>query len=252
MFARPDEASVQRAFYQAIAEAPPSLFPNFESLRPILLGRSAISRNRPLFCAIADRLISYARTGVFPGPVPYPRIQSDITARLTDEFLAAHRPLLDSVDLTSPGHIRHLLAAVQAEGIHLLCGLRATTGSARSLFPPPSDALLAAFNERHKGQPLSVGGRAFSKHSVRDSSRFWGVCGGSSDFVNECALKCLNRIIDNCVWMNVFALPHDLKAFEIRVRQGYGVRWEFHAGGIVFRGFVEPPMEDGHIKKWRH
>jgi len=62
----------------------------------------------------------------------------------------------------------------------------------------------------------------------------------------------LNRIIENCLWNNVFALPHDLKAYEVRVPQGYGARWEFQQSGIAFRGFVEPPMEDGHAKKWRH
>jgi hypothetical protein len=99
---------------------------------------------------------------------------------------------------------------------------------------------------------LTVGGRAFSKHAVRDSAGYWGVCQGRNDVINEEALRCLNRIVENGVWNNVFALPHEVMAYEIRVIQGYGARWEFQQAGIVFRGFVEPPMEDGHAKKWRH
>jgi hypothetical protein len=38
-------------------------------------------------------------------------------------------------------------------------------------------------------------------------------------------------------------------ADEIRVIQSYGARREFQEAGIMFRGFVEPPMEDGHAKK---
>ena len=113
--------------------------------------------------------------------------------------------------------------------------------------------LYKAFNEKHKGQPLTVGGRALSKHSVRDSSKFWGVSSGTSDHINTSALKCLNHIVHNCIWNNVFALPHEIFAYEIRCFPGYGARWEFKSNGeIFFRGFLEPFIENGHAKKWHH
>ena len=70
--------------------------------------------------------------------------------------------------------------------------------------------------------------------------------------MNQYALNDLEKVIRNSVWHNVFELPHGVKAFEIRVQQGYGARWEFKDDQIDFRGFLEPPMEDGHKKKWRH
>ena len=39
---------------------------------------------------------------------------------------------------------------------------------------------------------------------------------------------------------------------EARVPEGYGARWALTADGARFRGFLEPPMEDGHAKRWRH
>jgi hypothetical protein len=247
-----NETSVLQALHDAIATAPSSLFAEFSVLRPLLLTRSPISRNRPLFHSIADRLIAYRRTGTFPSPIPYSHIKSDNTKPLNDSFFHTHRALLDSLDLYSSAHLQYFLQVIGLTGVHLLCGLRTTTGSNKSLFPPSTEELFAAFNERHKGQPLTVGGRALSKHAVRDSSRFWGVCTGTNDFINEEAMACLVRIIEHCVWNNVFVLPHGLMAYEVRIGQGYGARWEFHQAGITFRGFVEPPMEDGHLKKWRH
>jgi hypothetical protein len=37
---------------------------------------------------------------------------------------------------------------------------------------------------------------------------------------------------------------------EVRVMEGYGLRWT--CDGSFFRGFLEPHMEDGHSKGWKH
>jgi hypothetical protein len=247
-----DETSVIHALHVSIQTSPPDLFPEFDILQPLLLERSPIARNRPLFYAIAETLFKYKTSQIFPSPVPYPQIKSDMTANIVSSFYSEHRDLLETVNITNSDHLRYLLKKIGKSGIHTLCGFRTTVGSDASLFPPSTPALYAAFEEQHKGQPLGVGGRAFSKHSVRDSARFWGFCKGPNDFINEEARKCLNRVVANVVWNNVFALPQEAKAYEIRVSQGYGARWEFKKNGIAFRGFVEPMMEDGHAKRWRH
>jgi hypothetical protein len=246
------EPAVLLALHCAIQRSPPDLFPDFDFLKPLLLERSPIAQNRPLFYAIAGTLIKYKTTGVFPEPIPYPQMKSDTTAATVSSFFDLHMSLLESIDITNSTHLQFLLRTVGKSGIHILCGLRRTAGSDTSLFPPSTPDLHRAFVECHKGQPLTVGGRAFSKHSIRDSARFWGYCQGPNDFINEEGLKCLNRVVLNGVWNNVFVLPHDAKAYEIRVPQGYGARWEFKQGGIAFRGFVEPMMEGGHEKRWRH
>lgn len=43
--------------------------------------------------------------------------------------------------------------------------------------------------------------------------------------------------------------PHGV-VFEIRDANGYGARWS--KDGSKFIGFLEPYMEDGHSKGWRH
>ena len=58
------------------------------------------------------------------------------------------------------------------------------------------------------------------------------------------------RLLDNASWTNCHMLPHGVEVFEVRVAQGYGARWS--ADGLVFRGFLEPVMADGHRLGWRH
>lgn len=67
---------------------------------------------------------------------------------------------------------------------------------------------------------------------------------------NHLALEVITCIILHCCWMNVHIVqPHDA-VFEIRVAEGYGARW--FKDGTKFIGFLEPYMQDGHSKKWRH
>jgi hypothetical protein len=44
-------------------------------------------------------------------------------------------------------------------------------------------------------------------------------------------------------------LPHNVSIIELRIKEGYGIRWETTG---AFRGFLEPQMENGHEKGWKH
>lgn len=59
----------------------------------------------------------------------------------------------------------------------------------------------------------------------------------------------LEKILKNAVWLNIHSLPHDEYCIECRVKEGYGIRWAMDG---TFRGLVEPMMEKGHDKKWKH
>jgi hypothetical protein len=59
----------------------------------------------------------------------------------------------------------------------------------------------------------------------------------------------LNKFLKECVWINIHGLPHDIPIIELRVDLGYGIRWRIDG---VFRGFLEPQMDDGHEKGWKH
>jgi hypothetical protein len=102
---------------------------------------------------------------------------------------------------------------------------------------------------KKKPPKLTVGARAITKHADRSSEGFWGSNKGTEDAKNENANLRAEIVLKDAVWVNIFALPHDQIAIECRVEQGYGIRWTIDG---VFRGFLEPQMEGGHDKGWKH
>lgn len=144
-----------------------------------------------------------------------------------------------------------IMESLGINGVRVLLRLRRTLGSIPNAVPPSPRLLIKSFCEPLRPKlVLSVGARALAKHSHRSEKGWWGECKGSEAKVNLSSLEVLHRIMKNCVWINIHCLPHDVPFFEIRVRDGYGARWSLD--GSQFRGFLEPPMEDGHEKHWRH
>ena len=139
-------------------------------------------------------------------------------------------------------------------------GLRKTTASV-DYFPPTVEQLVVAFNNVEK-KGLSVGARAVSKHYHRSKNLWWGSVQGNYAKQNQHALTILEKLLNTCIWINAHAIPHDIPVFEIRNIEGYGARWMFYRGskdkhdgndnGIEFRGFLEPPDPEGHVKGWKH
>ncbi|KAJ8520025.1 hypothetical protein ONZ45_g3065 [Pleurotus djamor] len=119
---------------------------------------------------------------------------------------------------------------------------------------------------------------AKKKKKMELPSGWWGRPSGPVKDINERALELFWRIMNNATWRNLHWLPHQVLVYEARVEEGYGMRWSqdraSHAEGTdagtngkeetaevkvevegrpwIFRGFVEPMMEDGHEKGWRH
>jgi hypothetical protein len=60
----------------------------------------------------------------------------------------------------------------------------------------------------------------------------------------------LNKLISECTWINIHQLPQEIIIIELRITDGYGIRWQVNDG--TFRGFLEPQMEGGHEKGWKH
>ncbi|XP_010526232.1 PREDICTED: uncharacterized protein LOC104803837 isoform X3 [Tarenaya hassleriana] len=101
-----------------------------------------------------------------------------------------------------------------------------------------------------KGCKLSHGARALAKHVDRSSDRFWGILHGSDSDKNRQAADILSRLVVDCCWMNIHVVQPHGQVFEIRVAEGYGARWS--RDGTNFIGFLEPYMDDGHSKGWKH
>jgi hypothetical protein len=152
--------------------------------------------------------------------------------------------------------------------IHLSQGLAYTVGSALGSMAPSTDACLAAFVAPNK-VGLTAGGRAWSKHAHRSAGEdsasdagWWGRARGPVATINENALKLFWRVMDRASWRNLHWLPHQVLVYEVRVPEGYGMRWSQDRSGVLndeeldrlwtFRGYVEPMMENGHELQWRH
>ncbi|CAM9310256.1 unnamed protein product [Scytosiphon promiscuus] len=99
---------------------------------------------------------------------------------------------------------------------------------------------------------LTVGGRALCKHAIRAKEGWWGEYGGTEADKNDRAEKIALRILAGATWVNLhlFGGGGGDGVFEVREASGYGARWS--ADGSTFRGFLEPHMDDGHEKGWRH
>lgn len=154
---------------------------------------------------------------------------------------------------------------------HLTHGLAYTVGSALGSTPPSIEACLEAYLVPNSAG-LTAGSRAWSKHSHRSqpplgdeeekdkrkrSEGWWGVTKGPVAVINEKSLAIFHKVMDAATWRNLHWLPHQVLVYEVRVAEGYGMRWsqnqvegEHHPW--IFRGFLEPTMENGHELKWRH
>ncbi|OLP95003.1 Pseudouridine-5'-phosphate glycosidase [Symbiodinium microadriaticum] len=93
-----------------------------------------------------------------------------------------------------------------------------------------------------------------SSEAHRGMEGFWaGAASGSDAAKNQAAETALRTVLQEAVWGNLHQLPGGLPTFEVRVKQGYGARWTVSEDGSTkFRGLLEPMMEDGHEKRWRH
>ncbi|KAF9479192.1 hypothetical protein BDN70DRAFT_703459 [Pholiota conissans] len=178
---------------------------------------------------------------------------------------------------------------------HLAHGLAYTTGSALGSTPPTLRTCLATYLVPNRAE-LTAGSRAWAKHSHRSqasqdadtdvdanekerqdltiarcaakralSDGWWGTAKGPVAVVNEKSLALFWKIMRGATWRNVHWLPHQVLVYEVRVAEGYGMRWSQDRSSVeggegegkedppwMFRGFLEPTMENGHELKWRH
>lgn len=213
----------------------------------------------PLYIRLADSMSYWLITGkcpVFDLPTPF---LLPVATTERKEKLEAVGSLLVGVYATWESlseqdraiKLLEVFKLLSLRGVLDLLGLRCTASSC-AVLPPPRTTLLGAFTRQHCPQAkLSVGARALSKHCHRDSSQqWWGTSTGSEAAKNEHALGIAEKILDSAVWINIHIIPHDVRVLEVRLEEGYGMRWS--GDGSEFRGFLEPQMEDGHSAGWRH
>mmetsp|Transcript_34977 Transcript_34977/g.73802 ORF Transcript_34977/g.73802 Transcript_34977/m.73802 type:complete len:367 (-) Transcript_34977:119-1219(-) len=175
------------------------------------------------------------------------------------------------------------LQAAGESGIQAALGMRRTVGTVSTcfgdssdeskgnksakqfLFPPSIPQLLESSRKLHKPNTkssLTVAARALAKHAHRGADGFFGTVKGSESEKNKHAELVVQRLIREAAWINIHAfggVDDTRPVMEIRTVEGYGARWSavwkknaFSPEDILFRGFLEPNMDDGHENRWRH
>lgn len=117
-------------------------------------------------------------------------------------------------------------------------GQRVTSASIRdeSAIPPLKATLINACKEPFNNE-ITIAQRAWEKHIGRMDDDFWGEIKGDNQQKQEKVMAKINDILDNKTWWNVFFhYKHEL-VFEVREKEGHGIRWSH--GGTKLIGFLE-------------
>ncbi len=119
-----------------------------------------------------------------------------------------------------------------------ILGQRLTSASIRdeNAVPPLKLILLEACMKSFNSE-ITIAQRAWEKHIGRMDDQFWGEIKGNNLQKQEKVMEKISYILDNRTWWNVFYhYKHEL-VFEVREKEGHGIRWSH--GGKKLIGFLE-------------
>ncbi|MDC8106730.1 hypothetical protein ACNFU2_17725 [Chryseobacterium sp. PTM-20240506] len=175
--------------------------------------------------------------------------------RFKDGTLDWHLPYFNEEILIdrkqSFGHFIHILEtkdqneekARQLEEIPFeywldVLGQRLTSASVRDeqAIPPLKDALIGSC-QVYFNKEITIAQRAWEKHVGRTDDQFWGEVKGSNFQKQEKVMAKIHYIIENKTWWNVFFHYKHGVVYEIREKEGHGIRWA--SGGTQLIGFLE-------------
>ncbi|AZA79324.1 hypothetical protein EG347_18355 [Chryseobacterium sp. G0186] len=130
------------------------------------------------------------------------------------------------------------LEAIPFENWLIVLGQRLTSASIRDerAIPPLSPLLIEACKEPFNKE-ITIAQRAWEKHTGRMDDDFWGEVKGNNQQKQEKVMQKIHYILENRTWWNLFFhYKHEL-VFEVREKEGYGIRWSH--GGKKLIGFLE-------------
>jgi hypothetical protein len=131
-----------------------------------------------------------------------------------------------------------LLETISIEHWLNVLGQRLTSASIRdeNAIPPLKAMLINACQEPFNNE-ITIAQRAWEKHIGRMDDDFWGEIKGNNRQKQEKVMATIHDILDNKTWWNVFFhYKHEL-VFEVREKEGHGIRWSH--GGTKLIGFLE-------------
>ncbi|MCJ8153674.1 hypothetical protein MKJ01_07840 [Chryseobacterium sp. SSA4.19] len=119
-----------------------------------------------------------------------------------------------------------------------ILGQRLTPASIRdeNAIPPLRSVLIEAC-EKPFNQEITTAQRAWEKHAGRTDSPFWGDIQGNNEQKLQKVAEKIHYILDHKTWWNVFFHYKHGLVFEVREKEGHGIRWSH--GGTELIGFLE-------------
>ena len=215
--------------------------------------------NRPLYRELATRLLRLSSMQT-----------KDLLSETTQLVPAESLGMKELPQPTLPPPPKHATCSEFREwlyqagdaGVCKVLGMRKTVGTnPKNLLPPSWSALVnAAAIPNSSNAKLSVAARARAKHAHRGQDQFFGLVKGSQEEQNAAAQNVIIYLLKNAVWINIHSFAGMDSVLEVRVASGYGARWKADwsndsrclASNVTFRGFLEPQMQNGHDKGWKH
>jgi hypothetical protein len=124
-----------------------------------------------------------------------------------------------------------------------ILGQRLTSASLRdeNAIPPLKSILIEAC-EKPFNNEIIIAQRAWEKHVGRMDDEFWGEVKGNNQQKKQIVMEKILYILNHKTWWNVFHhYKHEL-VFEVREKDGHGIRWSH--GGENLIGFLEGFMNE--------
>lgn len=119
-----------------------------------------------------------------------------------------------------------------------IMGQRITPASVRdeTAIPPLKNTLIESCTKLFNDE-MTIAQRAWEKHVGRMDDPFWGESKGNNRQKQEKVMERINYIIDHKTWWNVFFHYKHEQVFEIREKEGHGIRWSHDGTQLI--GFLE-------------
>lgn len=155
------------------------------------------------------------------------------------EDLALHfQPFLDVFYLKDETVIVKNLELIPFKSWLMVLGQRLTSASIRderAILPTKTHLLKSCQNSYN--HEITMAHRAWEKHIGRTDDAFWGEIKGNNQQKQEKVMKKISEILDNTTWWNVFFHYKHGYVYEVREKDGHGVRWSLENLQLI--GFLE-------------
>lgn len=119
-----------------------------------------------------------------------------------------------------------------------ILGQRLTSASLRDeqAIPPLCSVLTEACKQPFNSE-ITMSQRAWEKHAGRTDNPFWGEITGNNLQKQQKVMEKISYVLDHPTWWNVFFHYRHGPVFEVREKEGHGIRWSHDGKRLI--GFLE-------------